>query len=140
MGFYLNKLHFLYFKLKMKLSLFCLALVAMVCIGDALQLPKLFGTALGGEMKNKMMKARKANGVVLPKPMKMMAAKMLFGKMKGCAASCESCPNDVATNVMVCKDKCFAGNFKSQICKTCVMSQADNDGCRNCVKQCVLKQ
>ena len=97
----------MYFKLKMKLSLFFLALVAMVCIGDALQLPKLFGSALGGEMRNKLMKARKANGGVLPKPMKMKAAKMLFGKVKRCAASCDSCPDDVATNVMVCKDKCF---------------------------------
>jgi len=125
----------------MKLSLFCLALVAMVCIGDALQLPKLFGSALGGEMRNKLMKARKANGGVLPKPMKMKAAKMLFGKVKRCAASCDSCPDDVATNVMVCKDKCFGfEKFKSESCTSCMMSQSDNDGCRKCMRQCVVKQ
>ena len=58
-------------------------------------------------MKNKLMRGRKANGEILPKPMKMMSAKMPFGKMTICAASCHSYPNDVATNVIVCKDKYF---------------------------------
>ena len=47
--------------MKIKLSLFFHELVAMVCIGDALQLPKLLVGVLGGEKKNKLMEALRAN-------------------------------------------------------------------------------
>ena len=49
--------------------------------------------------------------------MKMMAAKMLFGKVTIC--DCDSCPNDVVTNVMVCKGKWFG-----KLAATCAAAAA----------------